>query len=131
MKVVRINQLYDTDREVHGKGFISIRPVLEKDGMGYSVHKTIIPAGGPYKWHYKNHLETCYCIKGKGILTDIKNNTQHLITKDCVYILDNHDEHTFEALEDVELVSIFNPPVKGNEVHKEDGSYEANSPSIL
>lgn len=131
MKVVRVNELIDTDREVHGKGFVSIRPVLEKDGMGYSVHKTIIPIGGPYKWHYKNHLETCYCIEGCGILIDIKTGIKHMITKDCVYILDKNDEHTFEVLKDVVLISIFNPPVKGNEIHKEDGSYEANIPPVL
>lgn len=130
MKVVRVNELIDTDREVKGNGFVSLRPILEKDNMGFSMHKTIIPIGGPYKWHYKYHLEACYCIKGRGILTDVKTGIKHMITKDCVYILDRNDEHTFEALEDMCLISVFNPPVKGTEVHKEDGSYEKNIPSV-
>jgi L-ectoine synthase len=123
MKIKRINQLLGTERDVDGVGFKSIRPVLESDNMGFSVHKTIIPKGGPYNWHYKNHLEACYCIQGSGLIKDLATGTQHLITKDVIYLLDNHDDHTFEALEDVVLISIFNPPVKGREVHNPDGSY--------
>ena len=124
MKIARINQLEGTDRDVQGVGFKSIRPILEKDGMGLSMHKTIIPAGVPQHWHYTNHLEACYCIKGRGIITDLSNGTSHLITPDVIYILDNHDDHTFEALEDVILISVFNPPVTGKEVHNKNGSYE-------
>lgn len=123
MKIKRINQLYETDREVHGEGFVSIRPIVAKDGMGFSLHKTIIPAGKPLHWHYKNHLEACYCIKGKGLLINLKTGDSHLITPDSIYLLDEHDDHTFEALEDTVLISIFNPPVNGNEVHDKTGNY--------
>lgn len=123
MKIKRINQLLDTDREVHGEGFVSVRALLASDNMGFSLHKTIIPTGGPYHWHYKNHLEACYCIKGKGIIHDLKNDIKHLITPDVIYVLDDHDDHTFEALEDTVLISIFNPPVTGKEIHNADGSY--------
>jgi L-ectoine synthase len=126
MKIVRINQLEETPREVHGEGFVSFRALLEKDGMGFSLHKTVIPNSGGKKhhWHYTKHLEACYCIKGKGIITDLSNGREHLITPDTIYVLDNHDDHMFEALEDCVLISVFNPPVKGNEIHKKDGSYE-------
>ena len=126
MKIVRVNQLEDTPREVHGDGFISFRALLEKDGMGFGLHKTVIPNSGgkKYHWHYKKHLEACYCIKGRGIITDLSNGVEHLITPDVIYVLDSHDDHTFEALEDTVLISVFNPPVKGNEIHKKDGSYE-------
>jgi L-ectoine synthase len=123
MKIVRINQLLETEREVKGEGFTSIRALLEKDNMGFSLHKTIIPKGGPYHWHYKHHLEACYCIKGKGEIIDLATGLKILITPDVVYVLDNHDNHTFEALEDTILISIFNPPIKGTETHKKDGSY--------
>lgn len=124
MKIIRINELVDTDRAVKFNGGTSYRALLKKDGMGFGLHKTVIPAGGPYNWHYKNHLEACYCIKGKGILTDLSTGIKTMITPDVIYALDNHDNHTFEALEDVVLISIFNPPVTGNEIHKPDGSYE-------
>ena len=124
MIVQRINQLIDTDRDVDGIGFKSIRPILKKDGMGFSVHKTIIPKGGPYHWHYENHLEACYCIKGTGILTDLKTGVCHHITRDVIYALNNHDDHTFEAIEDVILISIFNPAINNTEIHDKKGSYQ-------
>lgn len=123
MKIARINELEGTDRDVSFNAGKSIRPILKKDNMGFSMHKTIIPKGKPFNWHYKNHLEACYCIKGVGELVDLKTGIKHLITPDVVYILDNHDNHTFQAIEDVVLISVFNPPCIGNETHKEDGSY--------
>jgi len=119
MKVVRINQLDG----VNFTGGVSFRAILAKDNMGFSVMKTVIPKGGPHHWHYQNHLEACYCIKGKGELVDIKTGIKHLITPDCVYVLDDHDDHTFEALEDTILISIFNPPLKGQEKHDKNGIY--------
>jgi L-ectoine synthase len=124
MKVVNVNDLAGTDRDVEFKEGSSIRPVLEKDGMGFSVHKTMIRKGTLGHWHYKNHLESCYCISGKGILTSLETGERYEITPDVIYLLDKHDNHTFEAITDVVLISIFNPPVKGGETHKIDGSYE-------
>ena len=123
MKVVNVNELANTERDVQFKEGSSIRPVIEKDGMGFSVHKTMIRKGTKGHWHYKNHLESCYCISGKGILTSLDNGKSYEITPDIIYSLDNNDNHTFEAITDVVLISIFNPPVKGSEIHKEDGSY--------
>ena len=123
MKVVNVNELANTERDVEFKQGFSIRPVIEKDGMGFSVHKTMIRKGTKANWHYKSHLESCYCISGKGILTSLDSGESYDITPDIIYSLDKHDNHTFEAITDVVLISIFNPPVKGNETHKEDGSY--------
>jgi L-ectoine synthase len=124
VKQLETMHLFEAERCVEGKGFESIRFILEKDNMGFSLHKTIIPKGGPYHWHYTKHKEACYCIKGEGELVDLSTGNKYIITPDTIYILDNHDNHTFEAFEDIELISVFNPPVKGDEVHKEDGSYE-------
>lgn len=124
VKNVEMMHLLEPQRCIEGVGFKSIRLIIEEDKMGFSFHKTIIPKGGPYHWHYTKHLEACFCIKGEGILTNLENKQQFIIDEGMIYILNNHDDHTFEALEDVELISVFNPPVKGNEIHKEDGSYE-------
>jgi len=124
MKVIDVNQLVSTNREIKFKEGYSMRPVIASDGMGFSVHKTMIRKGTIGHWHYKNHLESCYCISGKGILTSLDTGEKYEITPDVIYSLDKHDNHTFEALTDVVLISIFNPPVKGTETHKKDGSYE-------
>lgn len=124
MQILKISDIKGTEREVQGDGFTSLRVLLECDNMGFSLHKTIIPKGEPRHWHYKYHLEACYCISGRGMITNLDNNEVHVITPDTIYVLDHYDNHLFEAKEDTVLISIFNPPVKGTEIHKEDGSYE-------
>lgn len=105
-------------------GFVSNRILLESDGMGYTMTKTVVPVNGEQFWHYKEHLESCYCVSGKGQLTNAKTGEIHEITPDTTYVLDKNDPHYFEATEEVTLVCVFNPPLKGREVHKEDGSYD-------
>lgn len=119
MIIKRINQI----DPVAFTGGISFRAVIASDAVGFGVNKTVIPKGGPYKWHYKNHLEACYCIKGSGELTNLETGARVLITPDMVYVLDKHDSHTFEAFEDTVLISVFNPALAGDETHDENGNY--------
>jgi len=128
MNVIRNKDVAGTKREVRcpNGGFVSFRYLLEKDGMGFSLHRTEIPKGSPQHWHYKNHLEACYCVSGRAWLSNLKTGEKFYIKPGTMYALDQHDDHTFEALEDVVLISVFNPPVTGNEVHQKDGSYAAN-----
>lgn len=125
MQIVKVADLKGTDRQVTcpNGGFISNRILLESDGMGYSLTKTIIPPGEEQHWHYKNHLESCYCVSGKGLLTDLETGKFHWIYPDTTYVLDKHDDHLFEACEETVLICVFNPPLKGREVHQKDGSY--------
>jgi L-ectoine synthase len=125
MKIISRSEVLGTKREVHCPrgGFSSLRYLLASDGMGFSLHITEIPRGKPQHWHYKHHLEACYCVSGGGIITDLSSGEWWPIVPGTIYALDKHDDHTFEALEDTVLVSVFNPPVTGEEVHREDGSY--------
>lgn len=126
MKIRRISEIEGTSKEVRCPrgGFISRRLLLASDNMGYSMSHTIVPVNGMQRWHYKHHLESCYCIQGHGILTDMATGEQHQILPGTLYILDKHDDHTFSALSETHLVCVFNPPLKGHELHREDGSYE-------
>jgi len=123
MKIVNCNNMPES-RKVKFHAGVSHRMVLESDGMGFTHTKTCIDAGTRVFQHYKNHLESCYCVSGKAILTDAITGEDFEITKDVTYILDKNDPHWFEAIEDTVLICVFNPPLKGNEIHKEDGSYE-------
>ena len=57
---------------------LSRRFLLEADGMGYTVTDTIVRAGTKSRLEYKNHLEACYCIEGKGSVIEL-DGTEHEI----------------------------------------------------
>lgn len=108
-------------------GFVSRRYLLEQDGMGYTITRTTInPSAGKQFWHYKNHLESCYCLRGKALLRDCATEEVHQIVPGTLYVLDRNDPHEFTALEETELLCVFNPPLRGDEVHGEDGTYPAS-----
>jgi L-ectoine synthase len=125
MKIVRLQDVIGTEREVEGPGWKSRRLLLEKDGMGFSFHETIIPAGAELRLWYKNHLEAVYCVGGNGSIEDLATGEVHPISDGVLYALDRHDRHVLRGgTQDMRLVCAFNPPVTGRETHDADGSYE-------
>ncbi len=126
MKIINVKELaQDRVVECPKGGFVSNRILLDEDNMGYTMTKTVIPVNGKQFWHYKEHLESCYCVKGRGELTNKETGETFEISEDITYVLDKNDAHYFEAFEEVTLICIFNPPLTGKEVHQEDGSYES------
>ena len=123
MNIKTIRQIEGTERQVRFNGGISLRLLLASDGMGFSLNKTIVEIGGPYRWHYKNHLEACFCVRGRGEIRDLSTGFIYTILPDMIYILNKHDAHEFTAHEETVLISVFNPPLIGSETHQQDGSY--------
>lgn len=104
-------------------GFVSYRYILKSQKMGFGLHKTEIPAGDWNHWHYRKHLEACYCISGRGLIKEAATGKVTEVYPGCCYVLDQHDDHFFRAITQVTLISVFNPPCTGKEVHDESGSY--------
>jgi L-ectoine synthase len=102
---------------------LSYRLLVEKDNMGFAVAHTIVKAGSKSPLQYRNHLEACYCISGRGQVVT-SDGTTHSIEPGVIYALDQHDEHFLIASpeSDMELISVFNPPIKGHERHNFDGA---------
>jgi len=124
MKIVRIEDIRGTDREVQGEGWTSYRLLLKKDGMGFSYHETIIPAGAELHLWYKNHLEAVYCVAGNGSIEDLATGEVHEIYDGVLYALDKNDRHILRGgTKDMRLICTFNPPVSGRETHDAEGSY--------
>lgn len=123
MIVRDLNTERNTARKVVTKGWDSVRLLLKSDGMGFSFHITTIHAGTEHRFHYKNHLESVYCISGTGSIEDCANGTVHPIHPGVMYALNENDEHILRATTEMVMACVFNPPVTGREVHREDGSY--------
>ena len=123
MIVRDLNKLKDTDRAVSDAQWTSVRMLLADDGMGFSFHITYLQAGSEHTFEYKNQFESVFCMQGKGSITDIATGETHEITPGVMYALNKHDRHILRAEEELVMACCFNPPVTGNEVHREDGSY--------
>jgi L-ectoine synthase len=106
---------------------LSRRFLLEADGMGYTVTDTIVAAGTRSLIEYKNHLEACYCIEGKGSVIEM-DGTEHIIEPGTMYALDKRDPHWLVGSdeEDLRLVCMFTPALQGDEAH----DFNADEPSV-
>ena len=72
MIVRNLNQSRGSRRLVETEGWNSVRLLLKDDGMGFSFHITTIYEGADLPMHYKNHLESVYCISGEGSIEDLE-----------------------------------------------------------
>lgn len=97
----------------------SHRFLLAGDQMGFTVCHTVVRAGTTSKLEYRRHLEACYCIAGNGEVRSGDGATTHELRAGVMYALDHHDAHMLIAApdSDLELVSVFNPPLVGDERH--------------
>ncbi len=118
-----------TQRRVDSEGWTSVRLLLKEDGMGFSFHITTIHAGAVLEMHYKNHLESVFCMEGSGSIEDLATGERHAIRPGVMYALNAHDRHVLraDASGPMVMACVFNPPVTGQEVHGPDGAYPAET----
>jgi L-ectoine synthase len=125
MILEHLRQIIGTEREVEAPNgnWVSRRLLLKQDGMGFSMHDTIIRAGTEtYIW-YKHHLEAVYCVAGRGEIEDLESGQVHPIEDGTLYALNGHERHYLRAFEDMRMICVFNPPLTGREVHTKEGYY--------
>lgn len=123
MIVRHLDDLVGTENDVVAPTWRSRRFLLKKDGMGFSLHDTILHAGTEtYMW-YKNHVEAVYCIAGEGEIEVVEDGTVYPIRTGTMYALNGHEKHRLRARTDLRMVCVFNPPCTGREVHDEEGVY--------
>ncbi len=127
MIVRDLNTEKDTARRVESEGWNSVRLLLKNDQMGFSFHITTIRQGAELKMHYKNHLESVYCVSGTGSIEDLATGEHHKIRPGVMYALDKNDRHVLRGETEMVMACVFNPPVTGAEVHDESGAYPASS----
>jgi L-ectoine synthase len=130
MKVRSLQDIEGTKRDVRGETWKSRRFILSDDRVGFSFNDTILYAGTRTHMHYKNHIESVYCIEGRAEIEDVKTGEVHEITPGTMYLLDDHDEHVLTVIEDVRMMCVFNPALTGEEVHGEDGAYPLLDPLV-
>lgn len=126
MKVVNTNLI----SPVKFTGGNSYRFITKDDNFGFAAMRTEIDKGGAYKWHYPNHKEVCYCMYGNGTLKNLNTGEVHEIYSGIAYTVPFDTPHEFTAFEETVLISIFNPPLIGNESHDANGVYQKSQYQI-
>ncbi|QYX56168.1 ectoine synthase [Roseovarius sp. SCSIO 43702] len=119
-----MSEILDTDAHVKGDAFESRRMLLAQDGVGYSLHDTLVREGTEQRLHYKNHVESNYVFQGEGEVENLETGEVFPLGPGSLYVLDNHEPHLLRALKgDMRIVCVFTPALTGREVHDADGSY--------
>jgi len=130
MIVRQLQQAEQSNRKIVSDGWDSTRLLLKGDNMGFSFHITTIYKNAELHLHYQNHLESVYCVSGKGSIEDLGTGEIHAIEPGTLYALDQHDKHILRAQEEMKMACVFNPPLHGKEVHNAEGAYELEAETV-
>ena len=131
MIVRTLKDCENSERNIDGGTWKSVRMLLADDKVGFSFHITTIYKGTETPIWYKNHFESVYCISGYGEIETCDDGKVYPIEPGPLYILDKHDKHLLRATsEDMQMACVFNPPLNGKEIHDEDGAYKLNDDAL-
>ena len=108
--------------------FRSARFLTAADGMGFSYNENRVEKGTDLVVWLKNHWEANYIISGKGEVADLASGETWVLEAGVLYVVGPNDRHRLNFSEDESHLSIFCPPLRGDERFDEDGSYEASGP---
>jgi L-ectoine synthase len=120
-----LDDVIGTERDVVGEGWRSRRVLLQDDGMGFSLHDTVVEAGAELEMEYRHHLEACYCLEGEAEIEDLASGQRHAVRPGVVYALNAHDRHVVRVRRTLRLVCVFNPALIGAETHDATGAFPA------
>jgi L-ectoine synthase len=108
--------------------FRSARFLTAADGMGYSYNENRVKAGTEAVIWLKHHWEANYIVSGKGEVTDLTSGEKWPLEAGVLYVVGPNDRHRFLVTDDLHHLSVFCPPLKGDEGFDKDGGYLASGP---
>ena len=112
-----------------GTGTRSGRYLTAADGMGFSYNDNRIGAGAEMTLWYKHHWEANFILSGRGEVTDLTSGQSWPLGPGVLYVVGPNDRHRRHLMEATHLVSVFCPPLKGDERHDADGAYPVSGPA--
>lgn len=130
MIVRNLDDAKKSRRLVETPGWNSVRLLLKEDRMGFSFHITTIYEGAELPMHYRNHLESVYCVAGEGSIENRTTGETFPIRPGVMYALDRHDPHILRATSEMTMACVFNPPLNGLEVHDDSGAYPLQAEAV-
>lgn len=131
MIVRKLREAVTTGRRIRSNGWESTRLLLKDDNAGFSFHITTIYRGAELPMHYRNHIESVYCIDGYGEVETVADGKVYPVAPGTLYVLDQHDRHILRAETEMVMACVFNPPLNGTEVHDAEGVYPLEADSVV
>jgi L-ectoine synthase len=104
------------------------RFLTASDGVGFAFSDVHQGAGGEAHLWYKHHWEANYILEGTGEVEEVATGRRWPLAPGTIYVVGPEDRHIVRAETDLHLVSVFNPPIEGDENHDADGSYPPTGP---
>ncbi len=77
---------------------------------------------------YKHHWEANHILAGTAEVTELATGKSWRLEAGSAYNVGPRDRHRLRALSDLHLVSIFSPPLRGDEQHDADGALPPSGP---
>jgi len=91
--------------------------------MGFTLSDVRVAAGEESVLWYKNRWEANYVVVGTLGVTDVAGERSWELGPGALYCAGPNDRHHVLAKTDIHIVSVFNPPLVGDETHDDDGAY--------
>jgi quercetin dioxygenase-like cupin family protein len=112
----------------HGRS-TAVRILTKSDGLNFSISEARAQKPGQNDLWYKNHWEANYVRAGNATLEDRTTGERWALAPGVLYCVGPKDRHRITR-DDARLriVSVFNPPIVGNETHDGDGAYPPSGP---
>ncbi len=104
-------------------GSLASRYLNRDDGCGLTISLPRGSAGSESILWYKHHVEANYILEGEATVEDLTTGEVWELSPGSLYVVGPHDRHRFTKKTDLYHMSVFNPPLKGDETHDDDGSY--------
>jgi quercetin dioxygenase-like cupin family protein len=108
---------------IAGGSATSARYITKSDSLGFSFSDVTMEACQEARLWYRHHWEANYILAGTGEVEDVATGRRWPLAPGTIYIVGPDDRHVVRATTDLHLVSVFNPPIEGDENHDENGSY--------
>lgn len=130
MFVLRADELRKAGREItaaNGQAK-TIRMLTAADKMGFSFSDVHFAKGAVANLWYKNHWESNHILSGSGTVEDLTSGETWPLEPGMIYCVGPKDRHRVTAKTDIHLLSVFCPPLNGDEQHDADGALGATGP---
>jgi len=112
----------------HGKSS-AVRLLTKADGLAFSISEARAEQAGQAALWYKHHWEANYVRAGRATLEDRTTGQRWALEPGTLYCVGPTDKH--HVIRDdtrLRIISVFNPPLVGNETHDADGAYPPTGP---